>query len=69
MKWEALQEFGRSQPVESILCQAEELSFVRSHGRVIIGRMHSKVCEFKRNFQQNVKDVPEELKEADQLGG
>lgn len=69
MTWEVLQEFGRSQPVKSILSQAEALSFMRSHERVITRRMCNKVCELERNFQQNVKDVLEELKEADQLEG
>lgn len=64
-----LQEFGRSQPVENSQCQAKETSFVRSCGRVIARRMHDKFCELERSFQQNVKDVSEELKEADQLGG
>lgn len=34
-----LEEFGRSQPVKSILYQDEELSFMTKHGRVITRRM------------------------------
>lgn len=62
-----LEEFGRSQPGRSILCQAE-LSFTGSHGRVRTRRMARQGLQV-RTFQQEVKDAPEELKEADQLGG